>query len=96
MSIYGQTLAEAEQQGASAYHAMEAWVSRPIDAPDVPGSVLEGYANELRASRERLRALLSEHGSRDDIVAALVQNEEFHRRLGLTIRDIPEPIDEDE
>jgi hypothetical protein len=69
---------------------MEAWVSRPIDAPDVPGAVLEGYAKELRASRETLRRLLSEHGVRDDIEEALARNEEYHRSLGLSIKDKPE------
>jgi hypothetical protein len=26
-------------------------VSRPLDAPDLPGAVLEGYAKDLRESR---------------------------------------------
>lgn len=74
---------------------MEAWVSRPPDAPDVSGEVLEGYARELRESRERLKRLVREQGVRDDIEAALAANEEFHRSLGLSIRDKPDPVDED-
>ena len=70
---------------------MEAWLSRPIDAPDdTPGSVLENYARELRSSRERLRSLLAEHGTRDDIEQALSENEAFHRGVGLSIKDKPE------
>lgn len=92
MSLYGEELADAEERGRAAHAAMEAWVSRPIDAPDVPGAVLEGYAKELRASRETLRELVSEHGIRDDLAAALARNEEYHRSLGLSVRDeVPEP-----
>jgi hypothetical protein len=89
--VYRKELDEAELQGRAAHAAMEAWVSRPIDAPDVPGAVLEGYAKELRASRETLRRLRSEHGVRDDIEVALAKNEEYHRSLGLSIKDKPEP-----
>ena len=88
--MYREELDAAEQQGRAAHAAMEAWVSRPIDAPDVPGAVLEAYAKELRASREVLRTLRSEHGARDDIEEALARNEEYHRSLGLSIRDEPE------
>lgn len=86
-------LAEAVRQGEAAHAAMEAWVSRPVDAPDVPGAVIEGHANALRASRETLRRLRSEHGARDDIDQALARNEEYHRSLGLSMRDEPEPLD---
>ncbi|HEV3154281.1 MAG TPA: hypothetical protein VGZ02_10795 [Candidatus Baltobacteraceae bacterium] len=95
MSIYKDELAEAQRQAKAAYDAMEAWVSRPLDAPDVPGEVLEGYARELRDSRERLKRLIREQGVRDDIEAALAVNEEYHRSLGLSIRDKPDPIDEE-
>lgn len=94
--MYREELDEAEQQGRAAHAAMEAWVSRPIDAPDVPGAVLEGYAKELRASREVLRRLLSENGVRDDIEEALARNEEYHRSLGLSVKDKPEPETETE
>jgi hypothetical protein len=90
MSIYARELAQAERDGAQAFAAMDAWVARPLDAPSVPGAVLEGYAKALRQSRERLRQLQSAHGIRDDIAAALAQNQEYHRRLGLTIQDPPE------
>ena len=80
----------AEAQGLAAYNAMEAWVSRPADAPEVPGAILEGYARQLRESRERIRNLLSEHGNRDDIAEALAKSETYHRSLGLSIRDKPE------
>ena len=79
-----------------AHNAMEAWVSRPLDASDVPGEVLEGYARELRESRERIKQLIREQGTRDDIEAALIENEEFHRSLGLSIRDKPDPVDDAE
>ncbi len=80
----------AESQGLAAYSAMEAWVSRPADAPEIPGAILEGHAKQLRESRERIRNLLSEHGNRDDIVEALAKSETYHRSLGLSIRDKPE------
>ena len=95
MSSYRDELAEARRQGKAAYDAMEAWVSRPLDGPDVPGAVLEGYARELRESRERLKQLIREQGVRDDIEAALVENEEYHHSLGLTIRDKPDPVDDE-
>ncbi len=69
-------------------------MSRPLDGPDVPGEVLEAHANALRESRERIRRLLSEEGVRDDIEAALARNEQYHRSLGLSIRDKPEPPDD--
>ncbi len=87
---YKDELAEAEQRGRAAYEKMEAWVSRPLGAPDLPGPVLEGYAKELRESRERLRRLLAEQGIRDDIEAALATSEQYHRSLGLSIKDKPE------
>lgn len=90
---YRDELDAAQRQGKAAHDAMEAWVSRPLDAPDVPGAVLEGLAKELRESRERLRQLLREQGVRDDIEAALARNEEYHRSLGLSIRDKPDPED---
>ena len=85
--MYRDELNAAREQGRAAYEAMEAWVSRPLGAPDVPGEVLEGYARELRASRERLQRLLSQEGTRDDIEAALAENATFHQSVGLTIRD---------
>jgi hypothetical protein len=91
---YRDELHAAEKQGKDAHDAMEAWVARPPDAPDVPGEVLEGYARDLRESRERLQGLLREQGVRDDIEAALVANETYHRSLGLTIRDKPELEDD--
>jgi hypothetical protein len=96
MSVYGEELATAELQGLAAFEEMDAWASRPLDAPDVSGAVLEGYALQLRQSRERLRKLLSEHGIRDDIAAALERNEEYHRRLGLSVRDKPDQTPEEE
>ncbi len=91
---YRDELAAAERQGKAAYDAMEAWLSRPLDAPDVPGAVLEAHAKDLRASREHLQRLLGEQGVRDDIEAALARNEEYHRSLGLSIRDKPDPDDQ--
>ena len=91
MSVYRNELQAAELLGSRAHEAMEAWVSRAADAPDdTPASVLEGYARDLRESRERLHKLVGEHGTRDDIAAALTKNEEYHRSLGLSIRDIPD------
>lgn len=91
---YKNELADAERQGLAAHDAMEAWVSRPLDAPDVPGDVLEAHAKTLRESRERILRLLREEGIRDDIEAALARNEAYHRSLGLSIRDKPEPAEE--
>lgn len=96
MPIYSDELAGARRQGREAYDAMEAWVSAPADAPEVPGAVLEAHARRLRESRERLRKLREEHGERDDIAAALTESEEFHRSLGLSIRDKPDPEPEPE
>jgi len=94
MSVYRDELLDAEQNGLAAYKAMEQWVSRPPEAhDDVPGAVLERYARDLRESRERLLKLLAGQGNRDDIVEALAKNERYHRRLGLSIRDKPEPIE---
>lgn len=94
MSSYRDELVEAQRQGKAAHDAMEAWVSRPLDAPEIPGEILEGYGRELRESRERLKRLIREQGVRDDIEAALAANEEYHRSLGLSIRDKPDPVDE--
>ena len=69
---------------------MEAWLDRPLDAAGVSGAVLEARANELRESRERIRELLGREGIRDDIEAALARNEQYHRSLGLSIRDKPD------
>lgn len=91
---YKDELADAERQGSAAHDAMEAWVSRPLDAPDVPGEVLEAHAKALRDSRERILRLLRDQGVRDDIEAALARNEAYHRSLGLSIRDKPEPEEE--
>jgi hypothetical protein len=88
--VYRDELLAAESQGLAAYNAMEEWVSRPADAPEVPGAILEGHAKQLRESRERLRTLLSEQGNRDDIVEALARSETYHTSLGLSIRDKPE------
>jgi len=95
---YRDALIAAEQQGKAAYEAMEAWLSRPLDAPDVPGAVLEGYARDLRASREQLAALLASEGIRDDIASALERNAKYHSAVGLSIRDAapePEPSDDE-
>ncbi len=94
--MYRDELADAERRGKAAHDAMEAWVSRPLDAPDVPGEVLEAHAKALRESRERIRALLREQGVRDDLEAALERNEQYHRSLGLSIRDKPEPEEPEE
>ncbi|MGA7747408.1 MAG: hypothetical protein WCC70_13480 [Candidatus Aquilonibacter sp.] len=96
MAGYRDELDAAQEQGKRAHAAMDAWVARPLDAPDVPGEILEGYARDLRESRERLRQLLREQGVRDDIEAALLANETYHRSLGLTIRDKPDPPEEDD
>jgi hypothetical protein len=94
MSVYRDELLDAERNGLAAYEAMEQWVSRPPEArDDVPGAVLEGYARALRESRERFLKLLADHGNRDDIVEALAKSERYHRSLGLSIRDKPEPIE---
>ncbi len=96
MSIYRDELLDAERQGLAAFEAMERWVSRPPEAhDDTTGAVLEGYARDLRESRERLLELLADHGIRDDIAEALAKNERYHRSLGLSIRDKPEPIEPD-
>jgi hypothetical protein len=86
---YRDELADAQRQGKAAHDAMEAWLSRPLDAPDVPGATLERYAHELRESRERMKRLLAEQGVRDDIEAALAANEAYHRSLGLSLKDAP-------
>ena len=94
MSVYRDELLDAERVGLTAYEGMERWVSHPPDArDDTPGAVLEGYARDLRDSRERLRTLLADHGNRDDIVEALAKNERYHLSLGLSIRDKPEPLE---
>jgi hypothetical protein len=94
MSVYRDELLDAERSGLAAYEAMEQWVSRPPKAhDDVPGAVLEGYARDLRESRERLLKLLAGHGNRDDIEQALAKNERYHRSLVLSIRDKPEAIE---
>ncbi len=90
MSTYRTELAEAELQGKAAHDAMEEWVSRPLDAAGVPGAILEAHAKALRESRERIRALLRQEGLRDDLEAALERNEQYHRSLGLSIRDKPD------
>lgn len=91
MSTYAGALESARNQGRVARDAMEAWVSRaPDEADATPASVLEGHARDLRASRERLLELLGQHGNRDDIEAALEENEQYHKSLGLSIRDKPE------
>jgi hypothetical protein len=94
VSSYKDELAAAEREGRLAYDAMEAWVSRPLGAPDVPAATLEGYARALRGSRERLLRLLREQGIRDDISAALAASEAYHKALGLSIKDMPE-LDDD-
>ena len=74
MSVYRDELLDAERNGQAAYEAMDQWVSRPPEAhDDMPGAVLEGYARDLRESRERLLKLLAGHGNRDDIVEALAK-----------------------
>jgi hypothetical protein len=90
MSVYRDELLAAERQGSAAHDAMEKWISRAPGAPDTPGAVLEGYARDLRESRERIRTLLSEHGNRDDIMQALANSEGYHRGLGLSIKDKPD------
>ncbi|HET9392849.1 MAG TPA: hypothetical protein VFO29_04925 [Candidatus Rubrimentiphilum sp.] len=87
---------DAERQGLAAYNAMEEWVSRPPDAPEVPGAVLEGWAKQLRESRERILKLFREQGTRDDIAEALARSETYHKSLGLTIRDKPEQSEAEE
>jgi signal transduction protein with GAF and PtsI domain len=96
MSVYRDELLDAMRNGLAAYEAMERWVSRPPEThDDLPGAVLEGYARDLRESRERLLKMLAGHGNRDDIVEALAESERFHRSLGLSIRDKPEPIEQE-
>ncbi len=57
MSVYRAELLDAERSGLVAYEAMERWVSQPPEAhDDIPGAVLEGYARDLRESREQLLA----------------------------------------
>jgi hypothetical protein len=90
VSSYKDELADIERRARVAYDAMEAWVSRPLGAPDIPAATLEGYARELRASRERLLQLVREQGIRDDIAAALATSEGYHKALGLSIKDMPE------
>lgn len=90
MSVYRDELVAAERQGSAAHEAMERWVNRALGTPDTPGAVLEGYARDLRESRERIRKLLSEHGNRDDIMQALAKSEAYHRGLGLSIKDKPD------
>ena len=94
MSTYKADLDEAERQGKAAHDAMEEWVSRPLDASGVPAAVLEAHAKTLRESRERIRALLRQEGLRDDLEAALARNEEYHRSLGLSIRDKTDDTDD--
>ncbi len=90
MSFYTAELDDAQSQSAAAHDAMEAWLSRPLEAPDdIPAAVLEGHARTLRRSRDRIRALLAEHGTRDDLATALATNTEQHKSLGLSIADEP-------
>jgi hypothetical protein len=96
VSAYGEELAAAERQALAAFEAMDAWLSRPLDGPDVAGAVLEGYARDLRESRERIRALVAEYGVRDDLEAALERSEVYHRSLGLSIKDKPEIVPDEE
>ena len=91
MSEYAEELLAARRRGRAAYEAMETWVSRPLDAPDLPGEVLEDHAKVLRESREAMRQLRRDHGVRDDIDAALAENEEHHRLLGLSLRGESDP-----
>jgi hypothetical protein len=91
VSPYREELIGARRQGAEAYAAMEAWVSAPADAPEIPGAILERHAKNLRESRERIQKLIAENGERDDLTNALSENEEFHKTVGLSIRDKPEP-----
>ena len=74
---------------------METWLGRPLDAPGASGAVLEAHAKELRESRTRLRALIAAHGERPDLTLALAQNEDYHRRLGLSRPDKPATDEED-
>lgn len=94
MSTYKTDLDDAERQGKAAHDAMEEWINRPLDALGVSGAALEAHANALRESRERIRALLRQEGVRDDLEAALARNEQYHRSLGLSIRDQPDETPE--
>ncbi|MEO6835442.1 MAG: hypothetical protein ABI231_05990 [Candidatus Tumulicola sp.] len=83
---YESELADAERQGRAAHDAMNAWLDRPIDAPnDTPAAVLEGYAETLRRSRRRIEALIERHGEQSDLTSALDRSTQAHERLGLKI-----------
>ena len=85
-SEYGNELQEAERAGRAAYDVMNAWLDRPIDAPnDTPPAVLEAHARGLRQSRARICALIERHGEQPDLTAALASNAGYHERLGLRL-----------
>ena len=90
MSQYERELTDARRRGERAHAAMEAWLNRPIDAPETPVKVIEEYARELRESRMSIRQLQGNNGSRDDIEAALARNTHYHRALGLSFKDEPD------
>lgn len=85
-------LEDIASRGQAAYEAMDAWVSRPLGTAGVAGKTLEAHARDLRECRERVRALIRERGERDDLTAALARIEDYHRKLGLTLRDDSEDL----
>ncbi len=87
MKEHERELADAERQGQAAHAAMDAWLNRAVDAPETPAALLEEYARELRESRARIRRIADALGQRDEIERALVRNAEYHRSLGLSIKD---------
>ncbi|MDQ2680464.1 MAG: hypothetical protein M3Y21_05500 [Candidatus Eremiobacteraeota bacterium] len=88
MSDYRAELQEIDQRGAQAHDAIEAWLSRPFDAPDdVPAAVLEAHARTLRGGRERIQELIAEQGTRDNLTTALETNTARHKNVGLSIAD---------
>jgi hypothetical protein len=85
---YAVELADAQRQEREAQDALNAWLDRPIDAPnDTPPATLEGYARTLGRSRGRIEALIERYGEQSDLTAALDRNTIAHEHLGLKIKE---------
>lgn len=85
---YAVELADAQRQEREAQDALNAWLDRPIDAPnDTPPATLEGYARTLGRSRDRIEALIERYGEQSDLTAALDRSTMAHEHLGLKIKE---------
>ena len=87
-SEYAAELADAQRQEREAHDALNAWLDRPIDAPNnTPPATLENYARTLGRSRRRIEALIERYGEQRDLSDALERNAIAHEHLGLKIKD---------